>query len=342
MDFTSDNAWGISAPVMAALERANAGSAAAYGADEVTGELEARLKEVFETDLAVLPVVSGTAANALSIAAYTPAWGTVVCHEEAHILTSECGAIEFFTGGARLHPVRGEGGKIPLDGLTDALAGYARGRQHEMQAAMLSLTQATEMGTLYQPGEVKALCKAARAAGLKVHMDGARFANAVAALGCAPAEITWQAGVDVLAFGATKNGAMAAEAVILFDPAKAEELRYRRKRGGHLISKGRFVSAQLLAYVEGGHWLDLARQANQKARVLADGLKRAGIALACEPQANEVFPLLPAALDKTLRKAGANYHAWGGDGDTVTARLVTSFATPEQAIEKFISLLPAK
>ena len=147
-----------------------------------------------------------------------------------------------------------------MQGVEEALAGYHKGRQHEMQAAMLSLTQATEMGTLYKPEEIKALCGAAHNAGLKVHMDGARFANAVAALDCAPADITWKAGVDVLAFGATKNGAMAAEAVVIFDLAKAEELLYRRKRGGHLISKGRFVSAQLLAYVEDGHWLDLARQ----------------------------------------------------------------------------------
>lgn len=350
MNFTSDNSYGVSPQIMRALEAASHGPAAAYGGDALSRRLDEAFGALFGTEVAVVPVATGTAANALALSVHVPPYGVVLCHEDSHIRTSECGAVEFYCGGARLAGIAGALGKLDLAGLRAALAGFARGSQHEMQPAAVSLTQASEAGTLYTAAETAALARLAHDHGLAVHMDGARFANAVAALGVAPAELTWRAGIDVLSFGLTKNGAMAAEAVVLFAPERREELVYRRKRGGHLISKGRFVAAQLLAAIEDSHWLDLARRANGLAARLADGIAASGTArLAWPAQANEVFAVLPHALDARLRAAGADYHRWGGpadgkDGeegndDGVLVRLVTSFATPEADIERFVTLL---
>ncbi|MEE9480540.1 MAG: beta-eliminating lyase-related protein, partial [Kiloniellales bacterium] len=285
--------------MLAALARANEGTAGAYGEDDWTARVEKRLQEVFEIPCRAFPVVTGTAANALSLSLLASPLGTIFCHEEAHIQVSECGAVGAFTGGATLMPLPGDHGKLAPETLSQAL------RYHPDPGlgipAALSLTQITEAGTVYGTGEVAALAETARAAGMGVHMDGARFANALVALGCSPAEATWKAGVDLLSFGATKNGALMADAIVVFRPELAETLEYRRLRGGHLLSKLRFVSAQLEAYLADGLWLRLAAQANAMAKRLSEGLAEVpGVELLHPVEGNEIFCRLPADLAEGL------------------------------------------
>ena len=349
MNFASDNAYGVSQPILRALERANIGAATSYGADDLSRRVEEAFCALFERQVKVFQVVTGTAANALSIAAHSPPYGAVLCHEESHIIVDECGAPEFFSGGAKLVGLAGAAGKLTPETVAGALAGFTRGNQHQVQPAVLSLTQATEAGTVYSVEEIAALADLAHRNGIAMHMDGARFANALVGLNVTPADLTWRAGVDVLSFGATKNGAMAAEAVVLFAQDQADELMYRRKRAGHLISKSRFVAAQLLAYLEDDHWLDLARRAKDLARRLADGIESSGRArLAFPVEANEVFAILPRDLDARLREAGAVYYQWPGKGPggedavgpaEILVRLVTSFATPEVDVEAFLAVI---
>jgi len=267
MNFRSDNVTGVAPEILAALAAANAGSAAAYGEDAVTKRLAQRFAALFEHAVEVFPVATGTAANALALATLVPSWGVIYCHEAAHIQVDECGAPEFFAGGAKLLPLAGDDAKLRPEVVERAIGG--QGVVHHAQPAAISISEATEAGTLYRPEEIAALGALARRHGLALHMDGARFANAVAALGCSPAELSWRAGVDALSFGATKNGALAAEAVIFFDPAKVKGFAYRRKRGGHLLSKMRFLSAQLEAYLADDLWLANARHANAMAARLA-------------------------------------------------------------------------
>src|SRR5439155_15257944 len=236
MNFASDNAAGIAPEILAAIALANQGQALAYGQDHWTERLEHRLAEMFEHELAVFLVGTGTAANALALAHLTPPWGVVLCHSESHIATDECGAPEFFGNGLKLVGLSGDGGKIRPDGLKTALAGYGGHRPHQVIPSALSITQATETGTIYRTNEIASLAEIARMRSLAVHMDGARFANALVRLNATPAEITWRCGIDVLSFGATKGGALAAEAVIFFDPEVAAFFGERRKRGGHLLS----------------------------------------------------------------------------------------------------------
>jgi threonine aldolase len=269
MNFSSDNAYGVWPEILGAVNEAAAGAAPSYGDDAITAKVRARLCELFEHELAVFPVISGTAANALSLATLVPAHGAIFCHGESHIAVDECGAPEFFTHGAKLVPLEGEDAKITPATIERALDHFVKGFVHHVQPAAISITQATELGTVYAPEEVAAISTLARRHGMKLHMDGARFANALAHLGCSPAETTWRAGVDVLSFGATKNGALGAEAVIFFDPAEARDFEYRRKKAGHLLSKMRFVSAQLDAYLTGTRWLSHAARANAVARKLA-------------------------------------------------------------------------
>jgi threonine aldolase len=289
-------------------------------------------------------VSTGTAANALALAHLAPVWGAVMCHREAHIIANECGAPEFFGGGLRLVGLDGVGGKLAPAPLALALDRHAGHSPHTVVPAAVSLTQATEAGTIYRPSEVAALCALAHERGLTVHMDGARFANAIVRLGVTPAQITWQAGVDVLAFGATKGGALAAEAVVFFDPALAAGMAERRKRGAHLVSKHRFIAAQFEAFLAADLWLNLARHANRMADLLAVELAALGLAPVWAVEANLVFVLLPQGLHRHLQAAGAQYYAFHSDslparaeipGDHVLARLVTSFATTESDIETF-------
>jgi threonine aldolase len=347
MNFASDNTAGVAPAILDAIARANDGYALGYGSDAVTARVEQRLAQVFEHELAVFLVPTGTAANALALAQVTPPWGAVLCHGESHIATDECGAPEFFGGGLKLIGLAGEGGKIAPATLEAALARGPWGGPHHVSAAAVSLSQATEAGTIYRPHEIARLADIARGRGLAVHMDGARFANALVRTNTTPAELTWRAGVDVLSFGATKGGALAAEAVIFFDPARAGGMQERRKRGGHLLSKHRFLAAQVEAYLADDLWLDLARHANRMADRLVERLASAGIEPVWPVEANEVFVPLGAEADRRLKAAGASYYPWTSaslpaglvvaPGATVV-RLVTSFSTTEAEIDRFAAL----
>lgn len=337
MNFASDNASGVAPSIMAALEAVNTGAVMPYGNDETTRRLEQRFAEIFETDLAVFPVATGTAANALGLAAVTPPYGAIYCHPEAHINCDECGAPEFFSGGAKLVGVRGAHGKIAAADLARMLDAAGIGVVHHVQPAAVCLSQATESGTVYGADETGAIAEVARSRGLRLHMDGARFANAVVHLGCTPAEATWKAGVDVLAFGATKNGAMGAEAVIFFDPGLAAGFGYRRKRAGHLFSKMRYVTAQLLAYLEEDLWLINARHANKQASRLARGLSALpGCTLIHPVDGNQVFARMPPHVLDALDSAGFLFYRWPDERSGVI-RLVCSFQTTEEAVDAFIA-----
>ncbi|MDB5361383.1 MAG: ltaE [Rhodospirillales bacterium] len=336
MNFASDNTAGISPEILAALAAANDGAVGSYGADPITARLEAKLADLFEHEVAVFPVATGTAANALALAAVTPPWGAVLCHPQAHIACDEANAPEFYTGGAKLVPVAGADGKLAAADLAGLLPGDL-GNVHHAQPAAISLTQATECGTVYRPAEIAEIATLAHRHGLAVHMDGARFANALVHLDASPAELTWRAGVDVLSFGATKNGALGAEAIVFFDPARARELPFRRKRAGHLFSKMRFLSAQLDAYVTDGLWLRNARHANAAAARLAEGLTALpGVRLRHPVEANELFVELPEAMIAGLFEAGAQFHRWEGAASTCV-RLVTAWNTADADVAVFLA-----
>ncbi|MGP9821001.1 threonine aldolase family protein [Salinarimonas sp. NSM] len=346
MNFASDNIVGASRPVLEALVSANAGAQPAYGGDDATRDVRERLCAIFERDCAVFLVATGTGANALALSALVPPYGLTICHAEAHVIDDECGAPEFFTGGAKLAGLPGVGGKIAPRTLSDWLAARS-GHEKEMPARALSISQATEGGLVYDASEIGALCDIAREAGLAVHMDGARFANALVASGLTPAQMTWKLGVDVLSFGATKNGCLAAEAVVFFDPARAEPMRFLRKRSGHTLSKGRLIGAQLQGYLANDHWLANARHANAMAARLAQGVAALpGARLGFPCQANEIFPILPRETVTRLRAAGALFHPWSErslpagervEPHEMLVRLVTSFATTEREIEAFLA-----
>ena len=332
--FASDNVEGSAAEILAALVRANDGQARPYGADAITARVEARLAELFEHEVGVLLVTSGTAANALGIASLTPPWGRVLCHRDAHIHGDECGAPEFYTGGAQLRLLGGPDAKIDVDELR-SVAALDRGDVHSPQAACVSVTQITEGGAVYSLAELDEIGRVARAAGLRVHMDGARFANAIAALGCTPAQMTWRAGVDVLSFGATKNGAPGVEAVVTFDRGRLEELQFRRKRAGHLASKMRFLAAQMEAYLADDLWLRCARHANAMGARLASGLAGiTGVSLVSPVRANLLFVRFPGGVAQRLHDQGFAFHP--DRRDPAAHRLVTSFATSPDAVDTFI------
>jgi threonine aldolase len=325
--FLSDNTGTACPEMLAAMEAVNHGRTHAYGDDEWTMRLEGSLSALFERPVRAFAVATGTAANALSIATLCPPYGAVYCHEEAHIVTDECGAPGFFSGGAQLAMLPGEHGRLRADTLEAAL-GARRIDVHTPQPALLSLTQATELGTAYRPGELAALAAVAHAHGLKVHMDGARFANALVFLGCSAADITWRAGVDVLSFGATKNGALAAEAVVFFEPALVSDFELRRKRAGHLLSKSRYASAQLLAYLERGVWRRNAERANLLAQRIA---RAAGPRLLHPVESNELFLRLGTYGKQRLREAGFEFYDWGHDSRG-EARLVVSWDQSESSV----------
>lgn len=336
MNFASDNVTGISPEIMAALTEANQGAAMPYGNDDLTRTLESRFCDLFETQVEVFPVATGSAANALALAVMAPPFGAIYCHAESHINVDECGAPEFYTGGAKLVLLEGDQGKMQPEALAIALNQGGAGVVHHVQPAAVSLTQATEAGTVYALEEVGAIAQIAHAQGLHLHMDGARFANAIISLGCSPAEMTWKAGVDMLSFGATKNGAMAAEAIIVFNPNLSRELSYRRKRGGHLFSKMRFLSAQLLAYITDDLWLRNAAHANRMAAKLAMGLQALPQAHLLYPvQANELFVALPEEVIQGLLNDGFQFYRWPGD-EAVLIRLVTAFNTSEEDVDALL------
>ena len=343
MNFASDNTAPVAPAILDAIARANHGYARGYGNDDLTRSVERRFSEIFEREAAVFLVSTGTAANALALAQVTPPWGVVFCHAESHIATDECGAPEFFGGGFKLAGLPGDAGKIAPQVLQSALAGYGELQPHQMVPAALSITQASEAGTIYRAGEIATLAEIAHKRSLAVHMDGARFANALVRLNATPAQMTWRSGVDVLSFGATKGGALAAEAVIVFDPARAAFMAERRKRGGHLLSKHRFLAAQMAAYLADDRWLALARHANAMADQLAQKLTAIGLAPVWPVEANLIFLALPGRLHAKLQAAGASYYVRSSESfelkaGHVLARLVTSFATETEDIERFVSL----
>lgn len=349
MIFASDNWAGASDRVAGALVGAAGASAPAYGGDPLTATVGAAFNRVFEREVATFFVATGTAANALALAQFGRPGGVIFCHRDAHIAVDEGGAPEFF-GGVRLHGIEGANGKIEPAALRAAIDRYPPRAVHHGQPAAVSISQLTESGTAYSPAEILAIAEVAHGAGLPLHMDGARFGNAVAGLGAAPADLSWRAGVDVMSFGGTKNGCFAAEAVVFFEPDKAQGFAFHRKRAGHLFSKSSFVSAQFAAYLEGDYWLELAAHANAMARRLADGLRQVpGARLAFAPDGNEVFAVIAREQDRRLREAGAVYHEWPADGLVepaqrdrwVVIRMVTSFRTGAEEVDRFLRIISA-
>lgn len=344
MNFASDNAYGAHPAVLRALTDCNGGAVMGYGADPVTARAEAAIRDLFEAPQAVIRfVATGTAANALVCAQLSPPHGRIYCHQDAHIETSECGAPEFYAGGAKLITLSGAAGKIAPGDLRRAIdVGAGEGLNGGLNA-MVSVTNATEWGTVYDPDQIAALADVAHRSGLPLHVDGARFANAVAWARCSAADLSWRAGVDALCFGGTKNGAMAAEAVLFFNPAHAERFDYRRKQSGHVLSKQRFLAAQMLALATDGLWLDLARRANALAARLAEGVVAAGGSLLCPVQSNAVFATIPLDAHRRAQAAGAIYHLWPDKSaeamDPVPVRLVAAWDTPETDVEALIALL---
>ena len=300
MNFGSDNQAGACDAVMNAVAAANAGNAHGYGSDVWSERATAMLRQIFQRDLEAFFVLTGTAANSLSLSCLAQPWELILCHNHAHIVNDEATAPEFFTGGARLIGISGADGKLEPRHLEEYFATAGKEYPHHCRAAALSVTQASEDGLVYTPAEIGALSAIAKREGLKIHMDGARFANAIAALKCSPAEISWQAGVDVLCFGATKNGALAAEAVLFFDKALAEQFVYRRKRAGHLLSKSRYIGAQFEAWLKDKHWIEMAAHANACTTRLAKELTSVpGVRITWPAQANETFVVLKKKLDCT-------------------------------------------
>ncbi|MEW4468350.1 beta-eliminating lyase-related protein [Parasphingorhabdus sp. JC815] len=332
MRFFSDNAASVHPKVMDALAQANEQDTA-YDGDALSARLNGAFSDIFETEVETMWVATGTAANSLALAALCQPYQGVICHEEAHIEQDEAGAPGFYTGGAKLMLVGGEGAKVSAQTVNDYCAAI-RDDVHQVQPAAVSITNATEYGLVYRPDEVAAVAETCTARGLGLHMDGARFANAVAMLGCHPAEVTWKAGVDVLSFGFVKNGGMSAEALVFFDKDLARDSHYRRKRAGHLQSKGRYLAAQLLAMLDGDLWLENARAANAGAQMIAQAARKR---LLYPVEANEVFIRLSASEAETLRRAGFDFYDWG-EGQ---ARLVTSWNQSAADIQPLATAIAA-
>jgi threonine aldolase len=345
MFLTSDNAGPAHPAVIEALAGANEGYAGAYGADAQMDAVRALVREAFEApEAAVYLVATGTAANSLALATLSQPWQTVFCAPVAHIHEDECNAPEFFTGGAKLTLV-GAAPKMTPQALERTIAAEESRGVHGPQRGPVSITNVTERGTVYTVDEIAALTGVARGYGLPVHLDGARFANALVAQGCTPAEMTWKAGVDAVSFGGTKNGLLGVEAVIFFDPAHAWEFELRRKRGAHLFSKHRYLAAQMLAYLTDDLWLDCARRANANAARLAEGLAGVpGADFLHQVEANMIFATLPRTTHERLFDAGAQYYLWnstleGAAPDAaLAARLVCDWSLGAEAIERFIDI----
>ena len=335
MRFQSDNAAAVCPEVLEAVASANV-PGHAYDADAWSARLDGVLSDWFGAPVRAFAVGTGTAANALALAAMCPSYGAVLCHTHAHIVTDECGAVQFYGGGLPLRGVAGAHGKLTPDALAEEI-GRLRGDVHESPVRALSLSEATESGTVYTADEVAALTAPARARGWRVHMDGARFANALVHLGCHPGDITWRAGVDALALGCIKNGGMAAEALVLFDPALADEVGFRRKRAGQVPSKGRFRAAELIAMIESGAWARNAAAANAGAARIGAA---AGERLLHPVQANEVFVDLGPGGAAKLRAQGFEFYDWRADGPDA-ARLVVAWDTPSAHIEALAAALAA-
>ncbi|MFK7877687.1 MAG: low specificity L-threonine aldolase [Paracoccaceae bacterium] len=343
MFFASDNAGPVHPQILQALVDSNVGYAMPYGADPIMETVRSTLRAIFEApDAVIYLVATGTAANALALGTLSQPWQTIFCAPMAHIQEDECNAPEFYTGGTKLTLVPG-GDKMDPDALAQTIAKEETRGVHGAQRGPVSITQVTERGGVYSLDQLNALCRVAKSFDCPVHLDGARFANAQAALGCSAAEMTWKAGVDVVSFGATKNGAMGVEAVIFFDPKHAWEFELRRKRGAHLFSKHRYLSAQMQGYLDQDLWLCSAQQANAAAARLASGLQTRGATLLHPAEANMIFCSFPRAVHQRLHDAGAKYYIWEGslageDPDApLSARLVCDWSVTDAAIAEFLS-----
>ena len=342
MYFTSDNASGAAPEIMAVIVTANDGFARSYGSDDLMVAVQSRIRQIFDApEAAVYLVATGTAANALALSLYCPPWGTVFAHTDAHIALDECGAPEFYTNGAKLIGVDGAHGKMTPGTLTQAIDNIGQGGVHCVQRGMVSITNVTEAGTVYTPAEVAALAAVAKSYGLPCHLDGARFTNALVASNASAADMTWAAGIDILSFGGTKNGCLGVEAVVIFDPAKAWEFELRRKRGGHLFSKHRYLSAQMLAYLTDDLWLRLARHANAMGTRLAGGLiAKPGVQMRHPVGANMMFPEWNTGTHAQLESQGAAYYRMNAQAGREAARLVTSWSTNPEDVDAFLAAMP--
>jgi threonine aldolase len=336
IDFRSDNTGRAAPEILAALVEANRGTVLGYGGDEWTARLQQRFSELFETAIRVFPVATGTAANALALAALGPSWGIVFCSEAAHVNTAEANATGFFGGGLKLAPLPGAAGKIDPAGFEEALASILPGQLHKGVPSAVSLTQATDLGAVYSLAEIRAIAATAKARGLKVHLDGARFANALARLACTPAEASWRAGADIMSFGATKNGGALCDAIVVFDPDLAESLVPQLRRAGQTWSKMRFASAQLIAYVEDGLWLRMAAAANAIAARIGKALAELPAARLKAPiEANEIFLELPDAVMDALEHDGFQFYRRSKS----LARFVCRFDLSEEEADAFAAAL---
>lgn len=342
LSFASDNWSGAAPEIIDAIARANEGTSAAYGNDDLTRRVEQKISALFERDCRVFFVATGGAANGLALSVLTRPYGSILCHEESHIQMDECAGPEFFTGGAKLIPAAGANGKLSADSVEKTIAGFPHRPPHGSPFDVLSLTHGTECGTLYSLRELAELCAVAHGHKLKVHMDGARFANAVAASGASPAEASWKAGVDVLCFGGTKNGCLAAEAVIFFNPDDASDFDFRRKRAGHLWSKMRFIAAQFDAYLEDDLWLRLAGHSNKMAARLSEKLSAVPtIEIGFPTQINEVFASMDNSTVRRLEAAGANFYPWATPATPPSKnlyRLIASWQTEPQDVDAFVKI----
>jgi threonine aldolase len=334
IDYRSDNTGRAAPEILDAMVRANAGTALGYGADEWTARLQGRFSDLFETRVRVFPVATGTAANALSLAASSPSWGLVYCSEAAHINTSEANAAGFFGGGLKLAPVAGPHGRIDPDAFARALSAVQPGQLHRGQPAAVNITQASDLGTVYPLADIRAIAEIAKGRGLKVHMDGARFANALARLHCSPAEMSWRAGVDILSFGATKNGGALCDAIVVFNPELADGLAVQLRRAGQVWSKMRFASAQLMGYIENGLWLNLAAASNAAAARIAAGIENLpGLRLIAPIEVNEIFLELPGAAMNALERDGFLFYR----RSATLARFVCRFDTTEAEADALVA-----
>jgi threonine aldolase len=331
MNFKSDNVVPASPEILKALMQANHGTEVSYGEDSYSIALQKKLSEIFEKDVQIYLTNTGTAANSLALSALVQPYQTIYCHEESHLNTDESGAPVFFTGGSQFSLCGGANGKLDVNHLNELITTAQSIRPHAQKPGCISVTQATECGTVYSLAELKAIHEVVKNAGIPMHMDGARFTNALVTLGCTPAELTWKAGVDVMSFGATKNGALCAEAVIFFNPKYAEDFDYRHKRAGQLMSKSRFFACQLLAYLDQDLWLKNARHANTMAQKLAGVFGSYGIEIVYPIESNELFVTLSANTAQKLEQFGCGFYEWGSPNSGLY-RFVTSFYTKEADI----------
>jgi threonine aldolase len=339
INFASDNTAGVAPEILSSLSAAATLSTMPYGDDVYTKKLQSLANETFEREVKVYPVTTGSAANALALATVSPPYGIIFCHKQAHIEEDECAAPEFYIGGGKLSLLEGNNAKFTAAGLQQKLTFNSPvPAVHRAQPAAVSITQATELGTIYTVEEISAISEVCKSNNIPLHMDGARIANAIVSLGVTPADVTWRAGVDLLSLGATKNGVFAAEAVVFFDPSKAADFEFRRKRGGHLLSKLRFLSAQLVPYLNSNYWLKLADNSNRRAIELAKGLEKIpSISILFEVQANMIFIKMPSRFVDRLKNENCIFYSWGETEGMVFARLVTSFNTTKEEVDSFLA-----